>query len=846
MKLIISEKPSVAMEYAAALGVIGRNDGYIENGEYVITWCIGHLVGLLFPQSYDEKYKKWNIDDLPFLPQEYKYGVISSVKKQYQVVKKMLHRNDIDVVYWAGDAGKEGQVIEENIRMLSGIRSGMKELRIWIDSQTKEELLRGIREARPMSDYLLLAKSGTMRAIEDYAMGINFSRALTCKYGSIVNNSVVQKKYVPISVGRVMSCVLGMVVERERQIRNFVVTPYYKVSADIGDENITAEWKAVIGSSYYESPLLYKENGFKEESTAKQMTDKLNGKNAIIENMEQVQANKKAPLLFNLAELQSECSKKFKISPDETLSVAQVLYEKKLTTYPRTDARVLSSAIAKEIEKNIQGIHCGYPFTKQFTERILQDKSYINIGKTHYTDDSKITDHYAIIPTGQLSELSSLSELQKSVFDCIVKRFLSIFYPPAIFLTTKVIFQIDSEKFFTSSKTLVTKGYLNVMGISDEDNELSGCALSDFMKAHTRGDSLFVNELQIKQANTSPPKRYTSGTLILAMENAGQLIEDEELRAQIKGTGIGTSATRSGIIKKLTDISYININKKTQIITPEKLGEMIYEVIAATSPEMLNPRMTASWEKGLDGIELGSISYEDYRATLEDYISKTTIFIKENDLSSQITAKIKPYAAGASNKEKTQTHYIDGVVCPICQSVRNLKARVRVTAKGNFCCENYKKDGIECLFCIGSIAGKKLTELQAKTLINKGETSVIKGFMSNKGTKFSSPLIMINGQISFPKKAEPVLSDIICPHCHCNKLLRTQWKYQCNCGYALSHTICHKELPINAIKSLMENHTTVSKIDGLIRNDGKPFSAVLLCNDMGEIKFQRKENNEIL
>lgn len=445
-KLIITEKPSVAQEFAKVLRVSGRNDGYIENGEYVISWCVGHLVGLVYPESYDMKYKKWRLEDLPFLPKEYKYDVIDSVRKQYNIVHALLQREDIDRVYWAGDAGKEGQTIEENIRNFGGVREGMEELRVWIDSQTEEEILRGIKEAKPMSAYANLGKSGIMRTIEDYAMGINFSRVMSVKYGNLLNDAAGTRSYTAIAVGRVMTCVLGMVVIREREIRNFKETPFYRVIGRFTDAGVEAEWKAVEGSRYFESPLLYKENGFKEEKDALALIEELNGKQAKVKSIVKNIAKKRAPLLFNLAELQAECSKKFKISPDETLQVAQDLYEKKLTTYPRTDARVLSSAVAKEIGKNISRLK-GFESTADFVEHIMQKRLYANIADTQYTDDSKVTDHYAIIPTGQLTELSGLTSLQRAVFELIVRRFLSIFYPPAEYENVKLVVDVDKESF---------------------------------------------------------------------------------------------------------------------------------------------------------------------------------------------------------------------------------------------------------------------------------------------------------------------------------------------------------------------------------------------------------------
>lgn len=667
--LIITEKPSVAQEFARILGVSGRNDGYIESSDYVITWCVGHLVEMVYPEVYDEKYKKWKLEDLPFLPKDYKYDVIPAVSRQYDVVHKMLHREDIDTVYWAGDAGKEGQTIEENIRMFGGVREGMKELRVWIDSQTEEEIRRGIREAKPMSDYANLGKSGIMRTIEDYAMGINFSRAMSVKYGNLLNDAAGTRSYTAIAVGRVMTCVLGMVVIREREIRNFVETPFYRVVGSFTDANIEAEWKAVEGSKYFESPLLYKENGFKKQESAESLITELSGKTAVVSSIERGTSRKKAPLLFNLAELQAECSKRFKISPDETLQVAQDLYEKKLTTYPRTDARVLSTAVAKEIGKNISRLK-GYEPVQGFVERIMKEGLHYNIAKTQYTDDSKITDHYAIIPTGQgLNNLRNLSELSAKVYETIVRRFLGIFYPPAVYQKVALVTEIGGEQFFSNFRVLVQEGYLKVMQYSffrkkEEDDEgrkedETTCdpsflaALSQLQK----GSELNLLGLSIKEGETSPPKRYTSGSMILAMENAGQLIEDEELREQIKGSGIGTSATRAEILKKLVFIKYLALNKKTQVITPTQLGEMIYDVVHQSIRPLLNPELTASWEKGLTYVAEGSITSEEYMGKLENFVTRHTVNVKQLrnqfQLKSSFDASAPYYKKASSTRSRT-------------------------------------------------------------------------------------------------------------------------------------------------------------------------------------------------
>ncbi len=862
-KLIITEKPSVAQDYAKVFQVSGKRNGYIENNTYVITWCVGHLVEMVYPEEYDIRYKKWMLQDLPFLPEKYKYGVIKSVQQQYDIVHSLLQREDIDTVYWAGDSGKEGQTIEENIRNFGGVRKGMQELRVWIDSQTEAEIKRGMAQAKPMSAYENLGKSGIMRSIEDYAMGINFSRVMSVKYGKLLNDAAATKGYTAIAIGRVMTCVLGMVVNREREIRNFKETSFYRVVGDFTDANIEAEWKAVEGSVYFESTKLYKENGFKEKEDAESLIDSFQGKEALVKTLEKGIAKKKAPLLFNLAELQAECAKRFKISPDQTLQVAQDLYEKKLTTYPRTDARVLTTAVAKEIDKTLVPLK-GYTPTQQFTDHILSKNLYANIAKTQYTDDSKVTDHYAIIPTGQLTELGTLTPLQSKVFDLIVRRFLSIFYPPAEYQTLKLVVGIEKESLFASAKVLKVLGFLEVLGKTledaDEDESLAdgpnksvsltqaknGESTEDTSKekknnakkllalANTlkKGDVLVVNGFEVRESKTTPPKRYTSGSMILAMENAGQLIEDEELRAQIKGSGIGTSATRAEIIKKLIRIGYLNLNQKTQVITPQNFGEMVYEVVAMTVPALLNPKMTASWEKGLDGITNGTVDVKDYRAKLEDFIRRETIQIRDQDLTQQLAAQISQFsgkgAKGLGARRKLEA------ACPACGGVI-------VTTPFGYGCSNYQKDGSGCNFVIGTIAGRALSDEECSALVKDGHTAVLSGFVSKQKKKFDAALRLqknedgkIEINFDFTQNEPQVLEDVVCPDCGGQMMIKG-FGYGCanynpqepaSCKFAIGK-IADKELTPAQVKELLANSIT-GTIRGFKGKSGKKFDAVLV------------------
>ena len=671
----IAEKPSVAQEFAKALKLnTKRRDGYLESDEAIVTWCVGHLVTMSYPEEYDPALKRWNLQTLPFIPEEFKYEVIPSVAKQFQIVSGILNREDVDTIYVCTDSGREGEYIYRLVEQEAHVE-GKKRRRVWIDSQTEEEILRGIREAKDLSEYDNLGASAYLRAKEDYLMGINFSRLLTLKYGNSISN-FLQTKYSVVSVGRVMTCVLGMVVRREREIRDFVKTPFYRVlsTIDVQGHTFEGEWRAVKGSRYFESYDLYKENGFKERKKAEELIQYLqtpddesvnvagiqgqSGLNCRIESIEKKKEKKNPPLLYNLAELQNDCSKRFKISPDETLRIVQELYEKKLVTYPRTDARVLSTAVAKEITRNLNGLS-KYPMAAPYMQDILNFGSYKTLAKTRYVNDKQITDHYAIIPTGQgLNVLSTVSSTAKGVYDLIVRRFLSIFYPPAVYQKVAIVTKIKEESFFSSFKVLAEEGYLKVAGIpkkkasqtatkdssngnsennnndtndeagSDSSDQSLDTGLFEVIKSLKKGAVLQVRALDIKEGETSPPKRYNSGSMILAMENAGQLIEDEELRAQIKGSGIGTSATRAEILKKLVNIKYLALNKKTQVITPTLQGEMIYDVVDHSIRSLLNPELTASWEKGLNYVAEGSITSDEYMRKLDHFITSRTVGVK--------------------------------------------------------------------------------------------------------------------------------------------------------------------------------------------------------------------------
>ncbi len=675
-RLFIAEKPSVAREFAKILKVDAkRGNGYLESEDTIVTWCVGHLVTMSYPEVYDEALKKWDMNTLPFLPETFLYEVIPSVKDQFNIVAGLLNREDVDTIYVCTDSGREGEYIYRLVDQMAKVPDTKKKLRVWIDSQTEEEILRGVREAKPIAEYDNLSHSAYLRAKEDYLMGINFSRVLSLKYGYWLNNNFQDKKWTSVSVGRVMTCVLGMVVKREWEIRNFKKTPFYRVIGDFSLEGkgFQGEWKAVEGSAYYESPALYKENGFKKKEDAQKLMDSLLQPEpvaSVIEKVDKKKEKKNPPLLFNLAEIQNLSSKLFKISPDETLAIVQELYEKKLVTYPRTDARVLSSAVAKEIGKNLGGLQ-GYEQAREFLPYISENQTYKGLEKTRYVNDKQITDHYAIIPTGQgLGALRSLGELQSKMYEVIVRRFLSIFYPPAVYQKLNVTVKSGKEHFFTSTKVLVEEGFLPVTQYSftkkknvaeidmdaKEDQEET-FDLKEVLGLLKKDTPVQLQACHIKEGETSPPKRYNSGSMVLAMENAGQLIEDEELRAQIKGSGIGTSATRAEILKKLFNIGYLNLNKKTQIITPALKGELVFGIVRYSMPQMLSPKLTASWEKGLTGVAEGNITEEEYMVKLDRFIEQLVSSAKSSDHRGRLDSFYRvaaPFYKTKKSKTKTK------------------------------------------------------------------------------------------------------------------------------------------------------------------------------------------------
>lgn len=752
--LFVTEKPSVAQDYVKVLNIKAtRKDGYLEGDKAVFTWCVGHLVTMSYPEVYDEKLKRWTLDTLPFLPTEYKYEVIPAVAKQFNIVKALLNREDIDTVYVCTDSGREGEYIFRLVDQMAG-ETGKEKKRVWIDSQTEEEVKRGIKEAKPLEEYDALSAAAYLRAKEDYLQGINFSRLLTLIYGSTLSQHLKEKSTV-IAVGRVMSCVLGMVVDREREVREFIKDYFYRIAGSfslMGGGDITAEWKVTEDSSHFGSELLYSENGFKKKEAAEEFINKIDLKIAIIKNVNKTKEKKNPPLLYNLAELQNECSKMFKISPEETLNNVQSLYEKKMMTYPRTDARVLSKAVSKEISKNINGL-LKHPneAIKNISREILEEEKYKGIEKSKYVDDSKITDHYAIVPTGAgLENYEGLKPLEQKIFDLVTRRFLSVFYPAAEYSKVILELKVGEESFFASSKVLVEEGYLKVVnsykeeekpkdGEPQNEKEKEEKLPKEVLEKLKKGMPVQINEIKIKEGETSPPKRYTTGSIILAMENAGKLIEDEELREHIKSSGIGTSATRAEILKKLERIDYTSSNKKTQILTPTIRGELIFDVIKDSVPSLLNPALTASWEKGLGLVATKEITEDEFMNKLKEHINNNVnkVLHKGRIIDSK---RIFKKAADNNNFEISEEDTTVLGVCPICKS-----GMIRKNKSG-FGCTNWQSG---CGFFVGKIAGVQVDIHQVKLLIAKGKTDVINGFKSKEGKEFNSRLEIRDKKISF-------------------------------------------------------------------------------------------------
>lgn len=749
--LFITEKPSVAAEFAKVLNVTGnRRNGYIESDRAVVTWCVGHLVTMSYPEVYDQKFKKWRLNDLPFMPNEYKYEVIEGVKNQFEIVKAQMQRDDVSTIYVCTDSGREGEYIYRLVDHMIGIKDKVKK-RVWIDSQTEEEIKKGIKNAKLLSEYDKLSDAAYLRAKEDYLIGINFSRLLTLSYGKSLSK-ILDKDYVVIAVGRVMTCVLGMIVNREREIKKFVKTPYFKINSSFQFKETLeyeGEWKAVESSDYYMSRLLFKDIGFKLKEDAEKFIDKLKEENsdmtAVIEEIKKKKENKNAPLLFNLAELQNECSKKFKISPDQTLEVVQGMYEKKMLTYPRTDARVLSKAVVKEIHKNIQGITniskvCNLDTKNQelgsFAKKIIDEKMFNGLEKTKYVNDKAITDHYAIIPTGQgLSNFNRLSETAKKIFILIVRRFLAIFYPSAVFSKLSITTKIGEESFFNSSKVCIQEGYLNVLNESKSKNDAKTEDV-EILKKLTKNQRVNIKDFTIKESETTPPKRYNSGAMILAMENAGKLIEDDDLREQIKGSGIGTSATRAEILKKLQKIGYINLNNKTQILSPTQMGELIYDVVYRSVTSLLNPALTASWEKGLMMVSNGEIKTEEYMQKLEGYINKNTQKVLNLNSQSNYANSYPsiPSSTDGIDGYSRKTNEVLGS-CTLCDDgkiLENTKA---------FYCSNWKNG---CKFTVWKTSLDKykqsLTAEMIKELLLNGSLEKIPVISPNSGEKHTATI----------------------------------------------------------------------------------------------------------
>lgn len=841
-KIIIAEKPSVAQEYAKALKVNGKKyDGYIENDEWIVTWTVGHLVTMSFPEKYNDNLKQWKLETIPFIPESFKYEVIKEVSKQFNVVKSLYNRSDISDIYYAGDSGREGLYIQMLVRMMAGHKQGVNEKVVWIDSQTEDEILRGVFQAKPLSEYQCMSDSGYMRAIDDYLAGINFSRLISVIYGTMLNSAAGHNRVKPISVGRVMSCVLGMIVDREREIRNFKVTNYYSVvgAIEVNGGQIDCKWKVSEKSKYYNSPKLYSDTGFNERIDAGELLSLLDYKITITSVNREIK-KKYAPLYFNLAELQNECSKRFHFSSKETLQIAQSLYEKKVTTYPRTDARVLSTAVFKEINKNLQGLKsCGY---ESYVDYIENNRLELKVSK--YVDDSKITDHYAIIPTGRYN--NDLTDKEKSVYDLIVRRFLATFYPAAEFVHVNYEGCSGQELFTGGSKVLIKKGFYDVYSMQENDEI---CDLSSIKEL--KQDGVYDCVFKVSSGATRPPIRYTSGSIILAMENAGNLIEDDELREQIRGCGVGTSATRADIIDKLIKLDYISLNKTKNVLTPTNFGEMVYEVLNVELPEMLSPKITAEWERKLDDISKGTLSKSDFEKEFYKYISDKCNQVKQDYQVNRDKVKklIRPYAVSAIRTEyKAFDAWNTKLRCPLCGD------EIETTSWG-FKCKSNKGKNEGCSFSIGDIYEHRLLTPELMQLLNKGSVGPFYDFVSKEGKPFAAILKWDNevNKIKFDFVEMPwIETDLMCPKCGQKIIKQSQANiYKCmssrnhtsDCGFYVGK-IAGKTLNDKQMKLLISEGCT-ELISGFKNSEGDSFNAFVFLDDNKKTAFRFPTNEEL-
>ncbi len=824
MKVIVTEKPSVARTFAKVLGARNQNKGYYEGNGFVISWCLGHLVEMSYPEKYDISLKNWSLDPLPFVPAKYKYQVIeqAEVKKQFQIIQRLYNSSNTEIIYYAPDPAREGIYIASLVRMLSGVRPGVEERVVWIDSQTEEEIIRGIEQAKPLREYQPLIESGFARAKGDYLVGINFTRALSLRYGHDIGKAVFHKPVV-VAVGRVMSCTLGIVTKREREILNFKSTPFFRVIANFC--GISAEWRAVLPSRFKDSPLLYKENGFLEESKAKEFSQSFFGKPLVIGRVERKNVRKQAPTLFNIEELQNECSKTLKLSPSETLAVAQSLYEKKLTTYPRTSARVLSEAIAKVIEANIKGLTelTDYEEIKESAEAILEKRAHIGIEKTSYVNDKKIEDHYAIIPTGYTRNIENLTSIEKSVYCMIAKRFLSIFYEPAIFENITLQAYCGEEPFFTQTHVLKEKGYLELMGI---EKDIQKEAFAQKLLSMQEGMSFSNVDFHIEKGKTSPPKRYTSGSLILAMENAGKLIEEEELRNQIKGSGIGTSATRADTISKLISIGTLSLDKKTQIIRPTNFGNIVFDLLCMVLPSLLSPKMTASWETGLSQIAAGTISEAVYMSKFNEYVKREVRKIKEADIKQALDSSIATFQLEDEFEIKRP--------CPRCCGT------LMINKVGDISCSNYKADKSGCNFYLSTKPfHKQLSKKQILSLLDGNTLKNVKGLKKKDGTTFQASLMYKEEKIVIaPYEIEYLNTP--CPICKKRIIVNDYYAFceghnqedPSSCSFHINRVLCKKKISNDQLEKLIKYRWS-DLIYGFKSKDNKNFKAKLklLCDE---------------
>ncbi|WP_438314401.1 DNA topoisomerase 3 [Candidatus Caldatribacterium sp. SIUC1] len=690
-KLVITEKPSVARDIARALGKFTDHREYLENAEYIITWAVGHLVGLAEPEDYDDRFRKWDLELLPIIPEVFKLKPLEKTEKRLEVIKMLSEREDTDALVNACDAGREGELIFRYIYEFLGLKKPV--FRLWLSSMTKEAIQEAFARLRPASEYELLAQAAKCRSEGDWLVGINGSRAFTSRYKIL------------LSVGRVQTPTLAILVHREREIQNFRPTPYFEVFARFryGDLTYVGKWRGG------EDDRLF------DKDEAEKVVAGVLGKRGKVEEFSEHKTQEAHPLLYDLTELQRDANKLFGYSAQRTLDIAQRLYEHyKLITYPRTDSRYLSEDLLGQVERSVAMLtRCGFAeFARDLPLReALRDRRVF--------DRSKVTDHHAIIPTGEEIRWEALKEGERKVLDLIVRRFLAVFHPPAVWMHRTIRTRVEGETFLSKARVLAEPGWRVLYPREEEE----------FLPVVPRGEEVDVVEAWNEEKETKAPPRYTEAALLAAMEGAGRFVEDEELREILKESGIGTPATRAAIIERLIEVGYVEREGKTLIPTPKGM-ELVSLVESIPIPELASPQLTGEWEKKLNLIQKGQFTRELFMEGIKSLTWEIVAKVKAQNLEDVREAKSRMVAS----------RYPLGP-CPLCGAPV-------YESKVAFSCSRWKEG---CPFTVWkTISGKKISRQQVQKLLASGRTDRLSGFRSRKGKRFSAVLVLSeDGKVAF-------------------------------------------------------------------------------------------------